>query len=132
MRRLIPLLAIAGLAACSQEVPPSAMSDIPRRAPLLPPGSLVIALPGVPPVPRALTAELARGGPAICAPTVPARLDPVGEGQFRLVMQPPGFLVTRESILRRTGQGQPGAPELALDGANNGRCDYVIRTADRV
>lgn len=131
MRRVIPLLAMAALAACSPEVPPATMTDVPRRAPLSPPGSLLVALPGSAPVPRALTAELARGGPAVCVPTVATLLEPAGEGLFRLVLQQPGFLVTRESVLRRTGEGRPGAPELALDGANNGRCDYVIRTADR-
>jgi len=131
MRRMVPVvLAMAGLAACSTEQPPpAAMQQAALRAPSLPPGSLLVALPGVPAVPRALTAELTRGGPAICAQTINAVLAPADNGLFRLVLSAPGFLVTRESVLRRT-DGPPGAPELALDGANNGRCDYVLRTVD--
>ena len=126
MRRAIPMvLASLVLAACTPDPPPAPMAEIARRAPILPPGSLLIALPGAPAVSRAMTARLTRGGPSICPPAADAMLEPAENGLFRLIMQAPGFLVTRESVLRRT-DGPPGGPELALDGANNGRCDYVL------
>jgi hypothetical protein len=125
-------LAIAGLAACSQpDPPPAPMAEVPLRAPTTPPAVLLVGLPGVAPVPRALTAELTRGAEAVCAPLVGTVLDPVGEDRFRLLLNSPGFVVTRESVLRRTVAGPPDAPELALDGANNGRCDYLFRVASR-
>ncbi|MFH5924385.1 hypothetical protein [Roseomonas xinghualingensis] len=126
--RLASALALLGLAACAQEVPPPAtMSEIPVRAPVTPVSALVIGIPGAAPVPYSLTAELTRGAEAVCAPRLGTVLDPVGEGRFLLVLEPPGLLVTRESVLRQTVAGPPGAPELALDGANNGRCDYLFR-----
>ena len=131
MRRWIPVVvALAGLAACSTEQPsPAAMPQAELRAPTLPPGSLLVALPGVPPVTRGLRAELTRGGAAVCGEIVDAVLLPAENGLFRLVTARPGLLVTRETVLRRT-DAPPGAPELALEGANNGRCDYLLRTAE--
>lgn len=127
---LLPL-AIAALAACSPNPPPSAMADVPIRAPTTPPATLFVALPGVAPVPRVMDARLTRGAEAVCAPLVGTRLEPVGDTRFRMLLDAPGFVVTRESVLRRTVAGPPNAPELALDGANNGRCDYLFRVASR-
>jgi hypothetical protein len=124
---LVPAFALVGLAACSPDVPPAPMAEVPVRAPTTPAATLVVGIPGAPPVPYALRAELTRGGEAVCAPLVGTVLDPIGEGRFRLLLQEPGFVVTRESVLRQTVAGPPDAPELALDGANNGRCDYLFR-----
>lgn len=130
MRRWILAVVVAGLAACSTEQPPPAdMSQAALRAPTLPPGSLLVAMPGVPPVARGLRAQLVRGGPAVCGEIVDALLQPAENGLFRLITAPPGLLVTRETVLRRT-DGPPGAPELALEGANNGRCDYLLSTVE--
>ena len=126
---LVPM--VLGLAACSPDLPPSHMAEVPLRAPLSPVGPLMVALPGVASVPRALTSELTRGGPAVCAPLVNTVLVPAGEGRFQLLLEDPGYVVTRESVLRRTAAGPPDGPELALDGANNGRCDYLLRVAMR-
>ncbi|WP_338662160.1 hypothetical protein VQH23_18280 [Pararoseomonas sp. SCSIO 73927] len=127
--RLALGLAAAALAACSSNPPPAPMGAIPLRAPSLPPTVLFVSLPGVAPVPHALRAELTRGGEAVCAPLLGTVLEPAGEDRFRVVVNAPGFAATRESVLRRTVGGPPGGPELALDGANNGRCDYVFRMA---
>jgi len=124
----LPALAALLLAACgASSPPPSAMGDIPLRAPAAPPSVLLVSLPGVAPVPRVLAAELTRGAEAICAPLLNTRLDPVSGSTFQVTVQSPGFAATRETVLRRTAGGPPGAPELAMDGANNGRCDYVFR-----
>jgi len=132
MRQLpVYALAIAALAACSPDPPPAPFAQLPRRAPSTPAGELVLALPGVAPVTWSLTAELTRGGEAVCAPAVGTVLQPVGEGRFRLLLSDPGLQVTRETVLRRTVAGPPGGAELALDGANNGRCDYLFRTVSR-
>ena len=128
-RAFLSVLAMAALAACSPDPPPAPMSEIPIRAPTTPPAVLFVSLPGVTPVPRLLNAELTRGGEAVCAPLVGTVLDPVADSTFRLVLAPPGFVVTRETVLRRTVAGPPDAPELAMDGANNGRCDYLFRMA---
>ena len=132
MPRMLALAgAVAALAACSPDPPPASMSEIPLRAPSTPPSILLVALPGAAPVPHPLRAELTRGAEAVCAPVLGTVLDPVGGDRFRLIVDAPGLAVTRESVLRRTAAGPPGAPELALDGANNGRCDYLFRTAAR-
>lgn len=129
MHRTLAAAALTLLGACSSPNPPPApMTEVPVRAPATPPANLLVGLPGVAPLPRALRAELTRGAEAVCAPLVRTVLDPVGEDRFRLLLDAPGFVVTRESVLRRTAGGPPGAPELALDGANNGRCDYLFRT----
>ncbi|SHK03469.1 hypothetical protein SAMN02745194_04006 [Roseomonas rosea] len=129
LRAFIPALALASLAACSPDPPPAMMGEIPLRAPTLPPAIVLVSLPGVAPVPRVLSAELSRGGEAVCAPLVGTRLEPVADSTFRLMLNPPGFAVTRETVFRRTVDAPFGGPELAMDGANNGRCDYVFRTA---
>ena len=129
MRQVIAaVLAAAGLVACAAEPPPAPRQDAAMRAPTVPADELLVAVPGVASVPRVLVGELARGGPAVCLQTVEALLDPADHGLFRLLLRPPGILVTRDSILRRT-EAPPGGPELALDRANNGRCDYVFRSA---
>jgi len=128
LHRLACVFALLGLAACSHEVPPPApMAGIPMRAPTTPVSPLIIGIPTAAPVPHVLTADLTRGAEAVCAPVVGTVLEPVGPGRFLLVMEQPGLLVTRESVLRQTVAGPPGTPELALDGANNGRCDYLFR-----
>jgi hypothetical protein len=126
-------LAAVGLAACGStpDLPPAPMAEVPIRAPASPMPQLVVAIPEAAPVPYPMRAELTRGGPGVCAPAVDTVLDPVGQGRFRLVLEQPGFVVTRESVLRRPAGGPPDAPELALDGANNGRCDYLIWPALR-
>ncbi|MBP0493249.1 hypothetical protein [Roseomonas indoligenes] len=124
-------LAATALAACSPDPPPAPMEAIPLRAPSLPPRVLLISLPGVAPVTHALRAELTRGGEAVCAPLLGTVLEPAGGDRFRVVVNAPGFAATQESVLRRTVGAPPGGPELALDGANNGRCDYVFRMASR-
>ena len=129
MRQVIAaVLAAAALAACAAEPPPDLRQEAAMRAAAASAGEVLVAVPGVASVPHALVGELARGGPAVCGQTVEALLDPADHGLFRLLLRPPGILVTRESILRRT-EAPPGGPELALDGANNGRCDYVFRSA---
>lgn len=130
-RMLVLAGAVAALAACSPNPPPSPMSEIPLRAPTTPPAILLVALPGATPVPHAMSAQLTRGAEAVCAPLLGTVLEPVGGDRFRMLIDAPGFAVTRESVLRRTVAGPPDAPELALDGANNGRCDYLFRTASR-
>ncbi|MCR0982158.1 hypothetical protein [Roseomonas populi] len=135
MRRMLmrPLLALGlaatALAACGGTNPPPApMAEIPLRAPTLPPRVLFVSLPGVAPVPHPMQVELTRGAEAVCAPLLNTVLEPAGQDRFRVVVNSPGFAATRESVLRRTVDSPPGGPELALDGANNGRCDYVFRT----
>ena len=129
MRQMIAaVLATAALAACAAEPPPASGQEAALRAPGSPAGEVLVALLGMASVPRVLVGELARGGPAVCGQTVEALLDPADRGLFRFLLRPPGVLVTRESVLRRT-EALPGGPELALDGANNGRCDYVFRSA---
>jgi len=126
----LPAIAALALVACGGgSPPPSTMGETPLRAPAAPPSALLVSLPGVAPVPRLLNAELTRGAEAICAPLVGTRLDPVSGSTFRVTVQQPGFAATRETVLRRTAGGPPDAPELALDGANNGRCDYLFRPA---
>ncbi|TPG49504.1 hypothetical protein EAH89_21050 [Roseomonas nepalensis] len=128
-RRVVAaMLAAAALAACAAEVPPAPRPESAARAPAPPPGAMVLALPGAPAAPRALLGALTRGGPAVCEAAVEARLEPAGNGLFVLFLRPPGLLLTPESVLRRAA-GPPGAPELALAGANNGRCDYLFRPA---
>ncbi|MBP0443651.1 hypothetical protein J8J14_02570 [Roseomonas sp. SSH11] len=130
MHSLAALGALLGLAACgAPNPPPSPMSEIPIRAPTTPPAILYVSMPGVAPVPHFLTAQLSRGAEVVCAPIVGTRLDPVADSTFLLVLSPPGFVVTRETVLRRTVPGPVNAPELAMDGANNGRCDYIFRVA---
>ena len=128
-RHVLPT--VLALAACSPNLPPSHMAEVPLRAPLTPVAPLMVGLPGVAALPRALDSELTRGGPAVCAPLVNTVLVPSGEGRFRLLLEDPGYVVTRETVLRRTAAGPPDGPELALDGANNGRCDYLLRVAMR-
>lgn len=129
MRQVIAaVLAAAALAACAAEPPPASGQEAAIRAPGGPAGEVLVALPGMASAPRVLVGELARGGPAVCGQTVEARLDPSDRGLFRFLLRPAGILITRESVLRRTG-APPGGPELALDGANHGRCDYVFRSA---
>jgi hypothetical protein len=133
--RLLLLGPLGMLAACAADSPPPApLPEIPVRGGYAPEGSvLLLQIPTASPVRYAGRADLSRGGPGVCAESAEVLVEPAGGDRFQVYLDAPGFLVTPESTLRygRAGfvLGQASQSSLALNlaGANNGRCDYVIR-----